>query len=175
MQQGTLKKIWGGKSCEYNLISIPRRLQDGWKLSGDKNHTKLTKGDHVFKFDIVIKVGTSRLFATILKPWKSTEIAATGLKKSKTVFPISLTEAHLRFGHLGENDVHKTAAACGYVLKRGSAKTCESCAIAKAKQKSVSFESDGEKAKNINERVYLDLMSFKKPKDIKVTVANKVI
>ena len=46
--------------------------------------------------------------------------------------------------------------------------------MAKTKQKSVSFESDGEKAKEINKRVYLDLMSFKKPKDVKVTVSNKV-
>ena len=54
----------------------------------------MTKGDRVFTFDIVIKVGTSRLFAMILKPRKKVEIAAAEMKSTKTVYPLSVTEAH---------------------------------------------------------------------------------
>jgi len=57
---------------------------------------------------------------------------------------MSISEAHLKFGHTGEADVRKTAKACGLGLKR-NVTPCESCAIAKAKQKSVPFMSEGKK------------------------------
>jgi len=43
----------------------------------------------------------------------------------------------LKFGHTGEANVRKTAKACGFKLEKGNLPPFESCAIAKAKQKSV--------------------------------------
>ena len=50
---------------------------------------------------------------------------------------------------------------------RGALKTCESCAIAKAKQKNVNDESKGEKAVKYNGRVYHDIATVKESEDDK--------
>jgi len=81
------------------------------------------------KFDIVMNVGGSVLYGTILKP-KQDEIVAAAMQKLKTNTPMSILEAHFKFGHTDEVDVRKTAKACGLGLKRGSLPRCESCAIA---------------------------------------------
>jgi len=101
----------------------------------------LTKGKSEIKFDIVMNVGGSVLYGTILKP-KQDEIAAAAMQKPKTNTSMSILEAHFKFEHTGEADVRKTAKACGLGLKRGSLLRCENCAIAKAKQKSVPCMSE---------------------------------
>ena len=132
----------------------------------------LTKGKSKIKFDIVMNVGESVLYGTILKP-KADEITAAVLQKPKTNKPMSILEAHFKFGHTGEVDVRKTAKACGLGLKQGSLPRCESCAIAKAKQKSVPCISEGKKATKPNQRVYLDQMTMKPPASVKITIRNK--
>jgi hypothetical protein len=48
---------------------------------------------------------------------------------------------------------------------RGALKTCESCAIAKAKHKNVNDESKREKAVKYNGRVYHDIATAKESED----------
>ena len=144
VNKGKLKNVWAGSAFEYNLFSIPKRLKDGWTMSGNKKCITLTKGKSEIKFDIVMNVGGSVLYGTILKP-KADEVAAAAMQKAQANKPISILEAHLKFGHTGEGDVRKTAKACGLRLKQGSLQRCESCAIAKAKQKSVPCISEGKK------------------------------
>lgn len=169
---GTLKSVWAGSAFEYNLFSIPKRLKEGWKMVGDKKCITLSKGPSEIKFDIAMKVGGSLLYGTILKP-RNEDVAAAGMQKSKSKSAMSILEAHMKFGHIGEADTRKTAQACGYELKRGNLKPCESCAIAKAKQKSVLGKSEGEKATKPNERMYLDNMTIKPPANVDITIRNK--
>ena len=79
-----------------------------------------------------MNVGGSVLYGTILKP-KADEIAAAAMQKPKTNKPMSILEAHFKFGHTGEVDVRKTAKAYGLGLKQGHLPRCVSCAISNMK------------------------------------------
>jgi hypothetical protein len=80
---------------------------------------------------------------------------------------MSIERAHAILGHSSEAKTSKTTAALGILVTRGTLKTCESCAIAKAKQKNVNEESTGEKAVKYNGRVYHDIATVKECKEDK--------
>jgi hypothetical protein len=65
--------------------------------------------------------------------------------------------AHAILGHASEDVTRKMAAALNMLITRGGLKTCEACAIAKAKQMNVVQESEGEKAQVFNGRVFHDM------------------
>ena len=52
-------------------------------------------------------------------------------------------------------------------ITRGLLRTCEPCAVAKAKQMNVNNESEGVKADKFNGRVYHDIATVKKTDDDK--------
>jgi hypothetical protein len=55
---------------------------------------------------------------------------------------------------LGEDATRRMAAALNMLIMQGGLKTCEPCAIAKAKQMKVANESEGEKAQVFNEQLF---------------------
>jgi len=67
-------------------------------MSGNKKCITLTKGKSEIKFDIVMSVGGSLLYGTILKP-KQDEVAAAAMQKPKTNTCMLILEAYLKFGH----------------------------------------------------------------------------
>ena len=70
-------------------------------------------------------------------------------------------------GHSSKGKTCKTAAALSILITRGALKTCESCTIAKAKQKNMKDESEGEKAVKYNRRVYHDIATVKESEEDK--------
>jgi hypothetical protein len=87
--------------------------------------------------------------------------------KLNPVIKMSIKQAHAILGHSREAKTRQTAAALGILITRGALKICESCAIAKAKQKNVNEESAGEKAVKYNGRVYHDIATVKESEDDK--------
>ncbi len=87
-------------------------------------------------------------------------------KQNKSMQPnpaikMSIKQAHAILGHSSEGKTRQTAAALVIIIARGALKTCESCALAKAKQKNVNDVSEGEKAVKYNGRVYHDIATIK--------------
>ena len=80
---------------------------------------------------------------------------------------MSIEQAHAILGYSTKGKTRQTAAALGILITRGALKTCKSCAIAKAKQKNVNDESEGEKAVKYNGRVYHDIATVKESEDDK--------
>ena len=82
---------------------------------------------------------------------------------------MSIKQAHAILGHSseGKTQTRQTAAALGILIARGALKTCESCAIAKAKQKNVNDVSEGMKAVKYNGRVYHDIATVRESKEDK--------
>jgi len=80
-----------------------------------------------------------------------------------------IDRAHAILGHLSEGKTReKGAAALGILITRGALKTCESCAILKARQKNVNEEqSAGVKAVKYNGRVYHDIATVKENEEDK--------
>ena len=87
--------------------------------------------------------------------------------KLNPAIKMSIDRAHAILGHSSEAKTRETAAALGILITRGALKTCESCAISKARQKNVNEESAGEKAVKYNGRVYHDIATVKESKEDK--------
>ena len=68
-------------------------------------------------------------------------------------------------GHSSKGKTRERAAALGILITRGALKTCESCAISKARQKNVNEESTGVKAVKYNRRVYHDIATVKESEE----------
>ena len=80
---------------------------------------------------------------------------------------MSIEQAHAILGHSSKEMTRQTAAALSILITRGAPKTCESCAIAKAKQKIVNAESKEVKAVKYNGRIYHDIATVKESKEDK--------
>jgi hypothetical protein len=74
---------------------------------------------------------------------------------------MSIEQAHAILGHSSEDAARWTAAALSMLITRGALKTCETCAIAKARQKILNYESEGAKADKFNGQVYHDITTIK--------------
>ena len=159
----------------YNLISVTKLMEEGHKVTGNKKDgLSVEKGGRIIKFDIRVetpKGGTVVCLHT--KIWIRRRKVAAGMSDDKDenqqnrsvilnpVIKMSIDRVHAILGHASEGKTQQTAAALGILITRGALKTCESCAIAKAKQKNVNDVSKGEKAVKYNGRVYHDIATVK--------------
>jgi hypothetical protein len=164
----------------YNLVSLTKLMEEGHKVSGNKKDgLSVEKGGRRIKFDIRVETPKGVLWcAYIRRPESKGEVAA-GMsddkgdnQPNKSVKPnpaikMSIERAHAILGHSSEAKTRQTAAALGILVTRGALKTCESCAIAKAKQKNVNEESTGEKTVKYNGRIYHDIATVKESEEDK--------
>ena len=178
--KGVIKGIAHLPRSRYNLFSISRRLDDGWKLGGDQDMIKLVKGNDEIKFDIKIKTKKGAVYCMYFK--RHSEISATTKDAPQK---ISLQKAHDLFGHMATDTMRKAAAALGYEITRGGMKPCAACAIAKAKQKKIARNDEevlkvmkkentvtDRKGKVPNELVKIDATKITPPQRFKeITVA----
>ncbi len=155
-------------------------MEEGHKVIGNKKDgLSVEKGGWSIKFDIRVETPKGELWcAYIRRPESEGEVAAgmSGNKgdnqPNKSVQPnpaikMSIERAHAILGHSSEGKTRQTAAVLGILIARGTLKTCESCAIAKAKQKNVNNVSEGEKAVKFNGRVYHDIATVKESEEDK--------
>jgi hypothetical protein len=161
-----LKGVKYVPNSEYNLFSVTQRVKQGWEVGGNRETGLfLKKGEHKIVFDIIIQGGSGLIACMYLK--RSANIAAGNNKlkvssKYSRCIPIKL--AHDLFGHCDEARTRRMAEAQGFRIARGTLGPCEACAAGKANQKNVSKESDHEKAKSSNERIFLDISTVKEKK-----------
>jgi hypothetical protein len=86
---------------------------------------------------------------------------------AKKIFKINIKPAHESLGHLSEDTARLTTKYLGMDLLRGLLPVCESCAIAKTKQRNVPKEtSGGSKAKEFYGRVFHDLSNIRAPDEL---------
>ena len=79
---------------------------------------------------------------------------------------LSKTKAHKLLGHSNNDSTTETAKALGWKLT-GTKQVCESCYLAKAKQKNIPKVSAHVPATQPSERLFINLLKFKKPEDVK--------
>jgi hypothetical protein len=146
---------------KYNLFSISKRLKDGWKMTGDSTGMVLKKGNAEVKFDLIIPTHKGVIFAIYIKRQQVEEVAGIGTTKMR----LNIGRAHELLGHMGEDMTRKAAKHLGWEITKGVLKTCESCAIGKAKQKNVPKKSEHVVSKKNGERLFLDITSMTGEKD----------
>jgi hypothetical protein len=135
-------------------------MKRGWSLKGDKQSMVLEKNEQQIVFDICIPTPKGMLFAMYVKRVQTeAEMGNAGSDGSAGV-KLSYTQAHERLGHMSSAHTKATAKQLGWTIT-GVVKPCESCAIAKAKQKNVPKASEHVVATENGQRVFLDISSIK--------------
>ena len=138
----------------FNLISGTKLLTMGYQLSGDENKIVYSKDDKCITFDIKIKSPEGMLLAARLKR-TATEVggAAAIAEGQERTITRTIQQAHDELGHMSEALTRKTVHALGWTIVCGKTRTCESCAIGKARQKNVKKEVPNEKSDEIHGQV----------------------
>ena len=87
---------------------------------------------------------------------------------------MSISKAHKLLGHSSHHATIETAKHLGWGKLKDAGTKCQSCAKAKAKQKSVPQKRTITKATLPNERLYHDLTTVKAPSDVEKKVNKPV-
>jgi hypothetical protein len=138
---------------KFNLFSITKRLNSGWKLGGDDKSIWLSKGNNKVVFDLKIKTKEGCIFVMYLHR----DEAEVNAVQAAAHLKINIEKAHQLLGHMNEATTRATAKVLGWDIVRGALKPCESCAVGKAKQKNVPKKSDHVPTAKPGERLYLDI------------------
>jgi hypothetical protein len=110
-------------------------------------------------FDHRIETSNGFLLAAKFEPVET--MKETALASLKAGTNIKASDLHAKLGHVNDEYMRATAKAMGLEVT-GTLKTCESCAIGKAKQKNLS-KHDERQSTHPGELVYLDIAGMKKP------------
>jgi hypothetical protein len=178
-----LKDVQVNEKFNFNLFSVTRMLQKGYKLKGDAKSITLEKGNHAFAFDSVIWTQGGALYCARFcrnknsplqhcnvasaAPDTSEETTTKAKEALKNIFKIKVKRAHKYLGHLSKDTTRLTAKYLGMNLSHGTLPVCKLCAIAKVKQKNVPKETSGmNKATEFNDRVFHDLSKIKVPEEL---------
>jgi hypothetical protein len=128
---------------------------------------KLRKGNQVLTFNIKIPTPKGILFGIQIK--RDGEMVCSGSDgKSK----VNILEAHSKLGYISIAATRKIAKSISWDLT-GEVKPCEICAIGKAQQQSIVKRSNHKIAKNIGQRVFIDLTSIKNTEFLDMQYAPK--
>jgi hypothetical protein len=140
-----------------NLFNICKALKGGSKMGNVDESISLTKNDVILNFDTLIKTKDGCVPGIKLTPIVN-NIGASAMKLEKSEC-MDINNLHKILGHCGEASARLTGKALGYEVT-GKFEVCESCAIGKAKQKSVNKDWKG--GSNIpGERLYVDISSIR--------------
>jgi hypothetical protein len=155
--------------CPYNVLSGPKRLLQGWKLSGDKDCLVISKDGIEIRFNIIIRTEKSCLYVAYMKQNMVTEtgIVAAIVKEVH----VNAEQAHGRLGHMSEELTRRAAKSLEWKVIRGAMPPCESCTIGKARQKNV-LKSVPKDVGSI--KLHLDISTLK-PKEENEKKASKYI
>ena len=142
----------------FNVVSITKMLMENWILTGNKDEMTLVKGDKQIHFDIKIHTPKGVLYAAYLKRMEHSETGLVAARPEPK--QINIQAAHAKFGHMGEDETRKAAAANGFKIVRGTLGPCEACTIGKAKQKNIPKATKLDQRGN-TDRLYLDCTTLK--------------
>ena len=141
----------------YNLFSITKAIDAGYKLDNDGRNIILKKENFEMVFNKVIGTKKGFVVAIELECEKESSIAT----KATEYGNLDINKFHKILGHMGESKV-KNIAKKHNIKLMGEMKPCTDCAKAKIKKaKLPKFVDADKKAKLPGERLYFDISSVK--------------
>jgi len=135
---------------KYNLSSLSRLMEDGWKMNGDNKGIVMVKKVNTLVFDIVFRTETRLVFCLYIKRM-SNEIACPSITCRR---PWSINDAHEQLGHLGKDLTHEILKGLNLNVQQGQMVICWACTVAKAMQKNAMQFSLNEKSQVPGEVVF---------------------
>eukprot|EP00957_Ditylum_brightwellii_P178946 13631561-Ditylum_brightwellii.AAC.1 len=158
-------KITNVKYCKgnaYNLFSIPKHLKNGWTLHGNSSVIRMAKGESKLVFNIVIRTKNGLIYAVYIKRVENPEMANTDTEDAPvSQVRMNVNKAHKILGHADEDKTGAMAKHFNWTIVRGGMKTCEACAVGKARQKNVPKDSSHEHATKPGERIFTGITTIK--------------
>ena len=118
-----------------NLFSLTKAMKNGYKIGNDEKVITLTKNNTEIKFD---RIQTTKVGYLV-----GIKMIADDNEEQAELAGIGFDQAHQMLGHAGENYVKNTAIKLGWKVEQALQK-CESCPIAKARQKNTKKETKRE-------------------------------
>jgi hypothetical protein len=119
-----------------NLFSITKAMENGSALSNEGRIMILTKGTKKIKFDDLRSTKNGYSAGVNIRPRTVGENANKASEKL-----IGYQDAHRMLGHPGQETTRSTAIKLGWTITKGKDE-CESCPIAKARQKNLNQVAD---------------------------------
>ena len=141
----------------YNLLSLTKAISRNWKIGNQGKVLTIEKDKTKIYFDKLMATRSGFVCATVIEPQTGREIAQSALHPGQK---INTEIFHKRIGHVSETSTRNTAHYYGITLT-GKLPSCEECALAKAKQKSVSKVTPNSASKKKGERLYMDISSIR--------------
>ena len=129
-------------NAAYNLFSITKRLQNGWKLKGDADSITIAKVVSELKFNICIPTPERAIYAVCLQQDEQ-EVGATNVENQQEVTEL---KAHVLLRCMEKELTRKTAQSLGWKIAKFNNIPCEHCAVGKARQKNLVQQSTSVKA-----------------------------
>ena len=96
---------------KYNLFSLTKRMNGGWKLISESEKIRLKKGNQEVTFDIKIPTPKGAVYAMYLS--RENEIGGSATEVGTKMM---IQQVHERLGHCGEEATRKTAKELGWTL-----------------------------------------------------------
>ena len=145
---------------KFNLCSLIKMTDSGWKMSGDKTGIYLSKRGTVIHFNIPISTPEGRIWAIQMdrRPNKEAELSLA----SPSPMEMNTERAHYYCGHNSIRETKVTAKHLGWKLTSTPFDRCESCAIGKAKKSNLG-DGGSNQPKCIGELWGIDGMKLKRP------------
>ena len=110
----TLEDVSEIKNSNYNLFSLTRLMQNGWKMSGDETAITMKKGGKAIKFDIVIPTKHGAIYAGYFK--RKDEVSGAAPEAGTQM---NIEKAHQLLGHCSEATTRKMAKVLEWTISRG--------------------------------------------------------
>jgi hypothetical protein len=119
-----------------NLFILNKPLKKGFKVSNDGVVVNLNYKHVKLTFDHVIYATNGCVTGVLMKPILSDNINGFANASTSNERIYDINHLHKLFGHCGQGILNKTIKMYGF-KSSGSLDTCEQCAIAKARQKTL--------------------------------------
>ena len=159
----TLTNVQHVPNNKFNLFSLTKRMNDGWKLHGDKDKIWITKGQHKVVFDIKIPTKHGAVYCMYFERDIPEPTAASLTNNNDPTPKVSLTNerAHDLFVHVNQDKVRETCKYLNWNITRSSFPPCESCSVGKAKRKNLPVHDEPNHGDDDVRRMYLDIHSLR--------------
>ena len=119
----------------FNLCSLTKLTDNGWKMSGNKLGIYLEKGDIIIHFNVPITTPEGRIWAI---RFKRTHHGPSELSLANpAAVTMSIEQAHQYCGHNSTRETRRTAQHLGWRISgcwTRAVHRCEPCAVGKAKK-----------------------------------------
>jgi hypothetical protein len=137
-------RVFEVTSCPYNIISLTKKMEDGWELHGNKEiGFQLSKHGIILRFNIRVETDEGVVWAAQFRR-RNAVLAMTGTDMTRNgVRVMDMTTIHRKLGHADEQSNRNVAKRFGWETTDGPMMPCESCAVGKGRQKKCAQDVEG--------------------------------